>query len=87
MDELPSSYDTTPVRRARKSEALFLARRTGASLAAGSGRIPLTEQLLLTFRLELRIRYLVKRDGNPLAANEAFAQMMAEPFIGLVCRV
>jgi len=64
----------------------FLGSRSVAFLAAGGARVPLAERLLLTLRLELRIRYLVDRGGEPLADDEEFGQMAAWPFIGLAYR-
>jgi hypothetical protein len=65
---------------------LFVGSRSVAFLLGLGGRLPLMDRLDLTLRLELRIRYLVERGGEPLAGDAEFGQMSAWPFVGLAYR-
>jgi len=65
------------------TDGVFVGSRSVAFLAGLGAMIPIAEKLSVTVRLQLRIRYMVERGGEPIDGEEEFGQMTAWPFVGL----
>lgn len=65
------------------TSGLFVGSRAVAWLLGAGGAVELGDNWQLTVRIQFRIRYLVERDGAPLAADEETGQMTVWPFIGV----
>jgi len=77
-DSLRTDLENT----AGEASGLFMGSRSVAWLGAAGVSVPVAENLDLTGRLQFRIRYLVSRDGEPLARDEENGQMAVYPFLG-----